>query len=111
MPLKSTLSKIAHSLSDEKKLAYLPPIVWEPTTLSHGYPGLIIAFSLMHQHFPDEGWDTVSRKYASLLLHEIAANGIKDASLFPAWQALCGRFAMCKPCRSLKHFLLQKQKR
>lgn len=82
MQVKDLCKSLARCLKDPTQMHSLAPIVWESTTLSHGYPGLIIAFSLMEQAFPNEGWSAITKEYVCLLLDDIRQKGINNLSLF-----------------------------
>lgn len=82
MQVRELCKSIAHCLKDPTQMHALAPIIWESSTLSHGYPGLIIAFSLMDEAFPSEGWSVTTKEYLSLLLDDIRLKGINNLSLF-----------------------------
>lgn len=82
MSVEELCKKTASCLADVNKYKSLQPIVWEPTTLSHGYPGPILAFSRMDELFPNEGWMQVCREHVILLVEEIQTRGMRDTSLF-----------------------------
>ncbi|WP_458120431.1 lanthionine synthetase C family protein [Paenibacillus sp. Z6-24] len=67
---------------------------WSATTLSHGIPGLCMLYAELHVHFPDEGWDHTGHQYLSILVKDIAENGIRTPSLFSGAAGI-GMAAVC----------------
>lgn len=55
---------------------------WSDTSLSTGYPGLIILFSTLEKKYPHENWDRISHQYILKLKDSLETEGYKSASLF-----------------------------
>jgi hypothetical protein len=67
-----TLEPIIQCHTIAKKLkeidSYQESYGWDPTTLSHGYPGLICLFTELHSYFPNEKWDIKRHHCIELLV-------------------------------------------
>jgi len=57
-----------------------PPL--SPTSLSHGYPGLVLLYSELNKLFPEEQWGMVCNDYIGKILELVTESGIKSFSLF-----------------------------
>ena len=55
---------------------------WDPVTLSHGYPGIIILFAELDKLFPNNGWDIASHNHLIEIQHYMKNHGINNFSLF-----------------------------
>lgn len=93
LDLAHKLKNIDHvidiSLKKENFIPYINAQPWDSTTLSHGYPGLIIFYSEMDDFFPNQGWDQVAHRYVSFLVRELETKGAHNASLFSGWTGIC----------------------
>jgi len=77
--------QVVRMVTDEKNCRTINGIKyseWEPTSLSHGLPGLCLLYSRLHKLFPDEGWDRITHQYLSTLVTHINKEGIPGLSMF-----------------------------
>lgn len=100
MPIRKMCWSLAHRLKEiewveavslEKKnfIPFINANPWDPTTLSHGYPGLICLFSEMDWQFPNEGWDEVTHNVIEVLVGVISSQGVHNATLFSGLSGIC----------------------
>jgi lantibiotic biosynthesis protein len=91
--LKSCM-KVANALKDPQCLEGKVTkdagefISWNPTSLSHGFPGNILLFTELHHHFPNDNWDEVSHQHVLAFQKEAQKRGIADLSLFNGWAGI-----------------------
>ncbi|NEW08669.1 lanthionine synthetase C family protein [Paenibacillus sp. SYP-B3998] len=71
-----------HILANNGK--YYP---WQAASLSSGYPGICVYYSLMDHYFPDEDWASVGHDFLSRSINVIKSNGDLNISL---WSGLAG---------------------
>lgn len=58
-------------------------IPWNPLSLSHGYPGLIVLFSELDRYFPENGYSLITHKYMIKVKEIIEKNpNIDQISLY-----------------------------
>lgn len=86
--------KDAHSIQEisnrkENFMPYIQAYPWDITSLSHGYPGLIILFAEMDHFFPGEGWDHIAHRYIVDLMQEVECKGIHNTTLFSGLTGIC----------------------
>ncbi|KAA0798382.1 hypothetical protein DN398_20715 [Bacillus sp. JAS102] len=62
---------------------------WNPLSLSHGYPGLIILFSEMDRYYPDKNFDNVAHQYMIKLRDLLETADIQgNVSLFNGFSGI-----------------------
>lgn len=55
---------------------------WDDTTLSHGYPAMILLFSELDRLEPGQGWDLVAHQYILAIKLTIESRGVYNVSMF-----------------------------
>jgi lantibiotic modifying enzyme len=73
---------------------------WNPLSLSQGYLGLLIFFSMLDGLYPQEGWDKVSHRYILLIKESIEKKKISDFSLFGGLAGICYAITQASQDRS-----------
>lgn len=78
--------EIAERLSDVRKIStFFTSTFKEPSTLtslSTGYPGIVLLFAELDRQEPDKGWDHVVFEYISELKSQIDIHGVRNLSLY-----------------------------
>lgn len=77
------------SRKKENYIPYIQAFPWDPKSLSHGYPALVIFFSEMDHCFPGEQWDLEAHRNISALIQTIEKEGINNGSLFAGLTGVC----------------------
>jgi lantibiotic modifying enzyme len=77
------------SLKEQNFMPYIQAYPWGASSLSHGYPGLIILFSEMDAFFPHQEWEYTAHQYIVDLLQEIEQTGVHNSSLFSGLTGIC----------------------
>lgn len=84
---------IAKKLSDPERVKFefesknLQP--WNPLSLSHGYPGLVILFSELDRYYPNNHFDTITHQYMVKLRDLLETADIRNnVSLFNGFSGI-----------------------
>jgi len=70
------------SSSDKNFIPYINAYPWDSLSTSHGYPAIILLFSILDNSFPNQGWDQASHIMIQQLINLIEEKGIYNSSLF-----------------------------
>lgn len=62
---------------------------WNPLSLSHGYPALVLLFSTLDKCYPSENWDKISHNYVLKIKEAVELGEICDFSLFGGLAGIC----------------------
>lgn len=87
------IQKIAKKLSEPERVKFefesknLQP--WNPLSLSHGYPGLVILFSELDRYYPNNHFDTITHQYMVKLRDLLETADIQNnVSLFSGFSGI-----------------------
>lgn len=70
-------------VTDSNNKSILGGTPWEDTTLTAGYPSLVVLFSELDNWFPSEGWDEIAHEHLLALQNSMISSGFyQDISLF-----------------------------
>lgn len=62
---------------------------WQPLTLSHGFPAILLLFATLNDLFPSENWDQISHSYVLKIKETLEKEKISDLSLFGGLAGCC----------------------
>lgn len=75
--------EVKKKVSNCNNKSMLGGIPWEDTTLTAGYPSLVVFFSELDNFFPNEGWDLIAHEYLLALQDAMITKSFHhDISLF-----------------------------
>lgn len=55
---------------------------WRDLSLADGYPSLVLFYSTLHTHFPNDKWDFTAHRYIQKIVESIEKDPVFDFSLF-----------------------------
>lgn len=93
------VKNICMAAANQIPLPIIPKAIWDPVSLSSGYPGIVLLFIELDEKFPNESWDSVVHDYI-LEIKACLEQGClsNQASIFVGLAGVC--FSLQKASKS-----------